>query len=234
MKPADPSKHRQRHKRQARDHRYRTADRSGDNQRDHNEQQIQPEQSGHETFSDEFGEPTLQIINTADEVSLESILATESAKIVHNIDTVFRTACLDHPECENRVRTVFTDKTFGHARILRLLHDLHHLFVADEKRKRRAIAFGQKRWQRNYSANIFLVLQRAMQSPHSLVGLIRVQSAAARRGDDQCQRVGAAGPIYEFQSVAKFPIRLEISHKARVSVHPRQTKSQTYCQQNDG
>src|SRR2546430_3070554 len=63
---------------------------------------------------------------------------------------------------EHRLAAVFGDETFGDAGILRLFHDLHHFFVAEQKRERHPVAFSQKRRQGNDRANIVIILERAV------------------------------------------------------------------------
>ena len=140
---------------------------------------------------------------------------------------------LNHPEHEHRFLPIIRHKTLGDACVLWLRHDLHHFFVTDEKRKRRTIAFCQKRRQRDNGPNLFPVFQCAMQRPHLLVGFVRVQAAAVCRGDNERQRIAASGAIYEFQAVAQFLFWLEIIEKARVGVHLHQAESQSNAQQND-
>src|SRR5207248_10891791 len=116
-----------------------TANRSGNDPRDHHEQQIQPEQTRDQTFGDKFGQSPLQVINATDKVSLEPISAAESTKVVHNIDTIFGAMRLNQLDREDRFLPIIRHKTLGYARVLWLRHDLHHFFVTNEKRKRRAI-----------------------------------------------------------------------------------------------
>ena len=79
------------------------------------------------------------------------------------------TAVLHHAQQEYRFGAVLGDKTFGDARVLRLLHDLEHFFVAEQKRKRRAIAFGQESRQRNHRSDVFVIFERAVELPHLFI-----------------------------------------------------------------
>src|SRR5204863_8952568 len=137
------------------------AHRPRDDPRDDDEQQIQPEQTGHQAFSDQLGKSPLQIINAADEVCLETVLAADRTKIIHNIDTIFRATRLDHSQHEHCFLAIVGHKAFRHPRIFWLRHDLHHFFVADEKREWYAVALGEQSWQRSHSPNVFLMFKRA-------------------------------------------------------------------------
>ena len=79
-----------------------------------------------------------------------------------------------HSEQKCRLCPVFVNETFRDPLILRLLGDLDYLFVAEQKRERRAIPFCQERGQRNHGSNIFLIFQGPVQCPHLLVSLVRV------------------------------------------------------------
>ena len=109
------------------------------------------------------------------------MLPGDRAKIVDHLETKFIAARFHHSQQEDCFRTILRDKTLRHARVLRLLHDLHHFFVTDQERKRRAIAFGQEGWQRNHRPDVVVIFERSVQRPHFLISGISVELAAVGR-----------------------------------------------------
>src|SRR6266481_307592 len=115
-----------------------------------------------------------------------------------------------HPEEEHGLRPIFVHEAFRDPLILRLLGYLDDLFVAEQERKRGAIAFREERWQRDDGADILVMLQGALERPHLLIGLVGVESAAICSGDNERQRIGAAAVIHILQTVTQWLVRLEI------------------------
>src|SRR6266700_184503 len=144
MQPADAAKHAEGHESQAHDHRHRPADGPGDDPRYPDKQNVQPEKAGYQTGSDKRRQSTLQIVNAANESGLESVLTRDRAKIVDDFEPVFVVTAFDHPKEEHGLRAIVVHKTLSDARVLGLLHDLHHLFVVEKKGERSSIAFCQE------------------------------------------------------------------------------------------
>src|SRR5438094_2598057 len=103
--PANPAQHAERHESQAQDHRQRPAHRAGDNPCDHDEQKVEPEQTGHETGGDQLRQPALEVVDTADQLRFESILPTNRAQVVDDLEAIFITTLLDHSNQEHRTST---------------------------------------------------------------------------------------------------------------------------------
>src|SRR5437667_343912 len=83
--------------------------------------------------------------------------------IIDDLGTICIATSFDHSEQEHRVGAILSYKTSRNAGILGLLHHLGHLFVAQQKREWRPVAFCQKSRKGNRGADVFVVLKRAMQ-----------------------------------------------------------------------